>query len=932
MTGQAPVPNNITVLPYATRMVLLVVSYVLLGRLGLELALDNRQITLIWAPSGIALGFLLRWGRKYWPGVWLGALLVNLWVGISLPIAFVIAAGNTTSALVGARLLRQVRFHIGLDRQQDVVALLGLGALSAPVISATVGVASLKLAGQLAISPGMGWLGWWLGDACGVLLAAPFVLTIGARAPESDQGILKPSYLLLTLLTLVTSFLVFLPGTDTHLPLAFLPLPLIYLAALGFGGFGSVLVTAVIAAIAAMGTAWGMGPFVLADERQSMFVLWGFIGLCALSSLFVSALVARIHRTFRNLRESERRYRRVVEGRESLIVQMDAGRRFQHVNRAFEILLGKNRKLILGNTFVSTVAPDKLEETTQALTDWTAGPDDALEIEVCHLNKNGRPCHVYWSLVRENIEGRLHIHGFGRDFTEQRRAEDLFRDMMSSAPDAILIMSPEKRIVHANHAAEELFGFERGHLPGTAFAVLFPEHLGAASRQHLETLLEKPGKQLTSGRFELSAMRHDESCIQVEVRFGSFEAMDGLRISCFIRDLTRRKQEEERRLALETKMRDAQKLESLGLLAGGIAHDFNNLLMGILGNAGLVLEDMSASHEHRTFLERIQTAAMRSGELTRQLLAYAGKGTFVVEPLRLSDLVEEMAHLLRISVAPGASLEMNLDDRLPAIEADATQLRQVIMNLITNASDSLNSGRGTIGVQTELRRYRQEDLEHCFMGEHLEPGDYIVLEVCDNGCGMDLGTRGKIFDPFFTTKLTGRGLGLAAVQGIVKGHGGAIELDSLVGQGTTFRLLFPPYRKKAEVEMVPAVMESGWRGHGKILVIDDEEFVLHFTRDTLQRSGFEVILAANGQEGIDAFRKHHESLRLVLLDMTMPDKSGEVVYDHIHGLDERVPVILSSGHSEQEAREHFAERALAGYLQKPYGIKVLNALLRRVLD
>ena len=300
----------------------------------------------------------------------------------------------------------------------------------------------------------------------------------------------------------------------------------------------------------------------------------------------------------------------------------------------------------------------------------------------------------------------------------------------------------------------------------------------------------------------------------------------------------------------EEQMRNAQKLESLGVLAGGIAHDFNNLLVGVLGNASLALSELPADSPARQFVQDVETSAQRAAELTRQMLAYSGRGKFVVEPVNLSQVVQEMTQLLRRVISKQARLSLHLRDDMPPIVADATQLRQVVMNLITNASDALLGESGLVTVRTGTVHADARMLAGTYLNEELPAGKYVYLEVTDSGVGMDAATRARIFEPFFTTKFTGRGLGLAAVLGIVRGHKGAIDVTSEPGCGTTFRVLFPASAALAEKPVTRNIPAAEWKGSGLALVVDDEEAVRVVARHVLERSGFTVVEAATGEEAL----------------------------------------------------------------------------------
>jgi signal transduction histidine kinase len=375
---------------------------------------------------------------------------------------------------------------------------------------------------------------------------------------------------------------------------------------------------------------------------------------------------------------------------------------------------------------------------------------------------------------------------------------------------------------------------------------------------------------------------------------------------------------EQDRLAMETKIQQAQKLESLGVLAGGIAHDFNNLLMGIMGHTGLALMEPNLEPILRRRLHQIEMAATRAADLTNQLLAYSGRGTFQVEPLSLSRLVDEMEGLLETIISKKATLEHHYAPDLPPIEADATQIRQVIMNLITNASDALGDQPGRIIITTGTMA--TSPLTPCRAGAPPE-GEAVFLEVTDTGSGMDADTLARVFDPFFTTKFTGRGLGLAAALGIMRGHLGAVQVESQPGQGTTFRLLFPRSERALPPAEAAEAPDPDYRSHGDILVVDDEETIRSLAHSALEPCGFTIRTAVHGLEGLQIYRAHPTAIRLVVLDLTMPVMNGEEMLTELRrspGPGASVPVLISSGYSTAEVAANLQRHGTLSFLHKPY--------------
>ena len=377
------------------------------------------------------------------------------------------------------------------------------------------------------------------------------------------------------------------------------------------------------------------------------------------------------------------------------------------------------------------------------------------------------------------------------------------------------------------------------------------------------------------------------------------------------------------RLEGERKELVRQRMESLGLLAGGIAHDFNNLLVGILGNASLALVD--ARGPLREQLEEVEHAARRATDLANQLLAYSGKGRFVVGNVELNALCEETVHLLRSSLPARVQVRLVLEPGLPRVRADETQLRQVLMNLLLNAADAIGNAPGLLTVRTASASVSADELQACVLGGNAPPGRYVSIEVTDTGCGMDRATQARIFDPFFTTKFTGRGLGLAAVQGILTSHQGALAIRSEPGHGSTFHVFLPPTSVPGRTE-TGQVAGPGPRGC-RILVVDDEELVRRSAKRMLEHLGFQVVEARGGEEALTVLRRAPD-VQAVLLDMTMPGMDGAATFDALRSACPELPVVLMSGYDERETLARFPRQDLAGFLRKPFVLAELDQRVR----
>lgn len=391
----------------------------------------------------------------------------------------------------------------------------------------------------------------------------------------------------------------------------------------------------------------------------------------------------------------------------------------------------------------------------------------------------------------------------------------------------------------------------------------------------------------------------------------------------FVLDLTERKRLEERLL-------QGHKLESVGLLAGSIAHDFNNLLATIMGNASLSLDALSPGHPAYKTLEEVLRAARMGSDLTRQLLAFAGMTPLRMAPLNISDAVMEITSLVHATISKKIDLQLDIAPNVPAILADPGQIQQVLMNLIINGADAIGESTGTVLVTTGERDLDEEQVRQHYPDAGLEAGHYVYVEVNDSGCGMTEETRAHIFDPFFTTKRTGRGLGLAAALGIVRGHRGAMKVYSSPGKGSTFRLVFPAVGARAEPPHPPEQRGAPW-GSGTVLVVDDEDGVRRMVKATLQRYGYEVLLAANGFEAVEIVRAMPDRIDLVLLDMMMPVMSGPEALSRVREIRPGLPILASSGYTERIAVERLENVAVAGFIQKPYTATQLAEHVKRAL-
>ncbi|HEY1340558.1 MAG TPA: response regulator, partial [Bryobacteraceae bacterium] len=500
---------------------------------------------------------------------------------------------------------------------------------------------------------------------------------------------------------------------------------------------------------------------------------------------------------------------------------------------------------------------------------------------------------------------------FRRRAVEAERAElaGSLELLLESTGDGVFGADREGKCTFINRAALEMLGYSREELLGQDLharihATRRDGSAHSAADCPIRRVLETGVPERLSGDqfFRSDGSSFPADCaVHPVIREGR---VDGV-VATF-NDISERRRNEEHLL-------QSAKLESLGVLAGGIAHDFNNILTGVLGNASLVLETLEPSDMNHGLLEEVVNATERAADLTRQILAFAGKGQFVIEPVDLSRAIEDLKGLLETSLPKPAKLRFELTRDLPPVDADLRQVQQVIFNLVINAGEAIGERPGTVLVETGVRDLPEGAPEAPPFGK-LPPGHYVYVAVKDTGSGIDAATRARIFDPFFTTKFMGRGLGLPAAMGIARSHRGAIHVESEPGRGSRFEVLLPSNA-------------SGRPAGGAILVVDDEEIVRRTTRSVLERKGYRVLTAENGQQAVDVFREHADDVALILLDLTMPVMDGAEAVRYLRTIRHDVPILVSSGYNESDVARRFTGNRVTGFVRKPYRA---GALLEKI--
>ncbi|AMV73623.1 hypothetical protein JCM30471_20410 [Desulfuromonas carbonis] len=632
------------------------------------------------------------------------------------------------------------------------------------------------------------------------------------------------------------------------------------------------------------------------------------------------------------LHRSEGLHRSILQTAMDGIWRVDRQGRLIEVNDAYCRMSGYRKEELLTLTVPDLDANQNATEVAahidQAMT------EEKIRFESRHRRKDGTLFDVEVSVQSLAFAGGQCV-AFLRDITARKQAEEelrlsrqQYRDLVEGTPDLITRVDTAGRFIFVNHAAESIFGPAPAECLGrSSFEFIHPADRAATEAAFAAWLGSGEDLFICENRQVGRDGREHHMTWSIRAERGRRGKITGFAGTG--RDITAMKHAETERSRLENQLQQAQRRESLGVLAGGIAHDFNNILMAILGNADLALTRLSPESPALDNLRQIETAARRAADLAGQMLAYSGRGRFVIEPIGLNRLIEEMTHILRVSISKKAVLRFVGSPELPSVEGDATQLRQIVMNLVINASEAIGDRSGVISVSTGLQTCDHAYLRGATLGEELPAGDYACIEVADTGCGMDAHTLAHLFEPFFSTKFTGRGLGMAATLGIVRGHKGAIQVYSEVGKGTTFKVLLPATSRAAAPAASPED-QAPWHGEGTILLVDDEEVIRTVGREMLEELGYQVLVAEDGREALTLFRERQREIQCVLMDLTMPHMDGEQAFRELRQIDPGVRVIITSGYSEQEVSQKFLGKGLAGFLQKPFRISTLRDTLRRL--
>ncbi|MEQ8190817.1 MAG: PAS domain S-box protein [Candidatus Eremiobacterota bacterium] len=664
------------------------------------------------------------------------------------------------------------------------------------------------------------------------------------------------------------------------------------------------------------------------------------------------------------LRMSEEKYRKLVEQLNEGILAINREGIITFANQAFCNITGYRREEITGTNLLDYVR----EETAKKVREkfeihekmWSE------HFEIILKRKDGKEIYTIFSnsSILDEKENYSGIFSVVMDITERKKSQEelLYR---LSVEELITDISSKFINITADEIDSEInFALETtGKFLGVKFCYInifskdlkdiekhyrwcddgFVPHSDLSPREFITDFQMKlDGETIKweefSYRTELAIPMVIEKSLIGSLVFNSENAervwrKEDVRLlrllgEIFVNVFERRRSIEEKR-QIEEHLWQSQKMESLGIMAGGIAHDFNNILAGMLGYAELTMMDIPEDSPLKGNIDEIINSINHAANITRQILNYTGRGSIVRDKINLNELIRKMEKFIKISVSKKCNISYNLSEELPLIECDRTQIEQVIINFVINASEAIGGNQGTISIKTGTKDCDRYYIAGTYLKEQISEGLYVFLEISDTGCGMTEEVKDKIFDPFFTTKFLGRGLGLAAVLGIIRGHKGAIRVSTSPGEGTTMTVLFPALKRKEITVKTGEKTFETFRGTGTFLIVDDEKSIRTVAESFLRKSGFDVLTASNGKEGIEIFKLKGQDICAVILDMTMPDLSGKETYDELCKIRSDVKVIISSGYSKEEVYRQFGNDGIRDFLQKPYEFKSFMEVIKK---
>ena len=924
-------------------MLALAAAYAVIAAIGFRLGATLHDMPPLWPAAGIAIAALCLGGVRLWPGIALGTLAVVAPRGNGALLTAAVVASTTLEAVVGTLVLQRLAsFRPDLRRVRDACALIVTGGIIAPAIGAAIGAAAFRLtASASAGSFGHEWLSWFLGDAMGVIVFAPAVL-VWQRAERPPVAPRRTQETILFALGLALSSVIALgalpvvSGEDR--PLIFISFPFIVWGALRLGLRTTMTAVAVVSVAAIVAAATHSGIFGgSAADVGALFQ--AYLATAAATALIVGATAAERRDATARLVESQRHLSLVFDSNSDTLLLFavdgpdqyrlvtanaalrEALRRYRSEGMRYELsdlpmdtfitgVLGHPAERIAKNNDVFRRAIQGRTPISYENHDWGRS-DQVSEVTLIPVFDATGTC--------------THVLRSSRDISARKRTEDSLRlhdFVMTNAPLGVLMMDASQRIVFANDTACSLLARPHDGLLGGRL-----DDLDLPGTPSQWASLLAVGRQRGQHTVEFERTAADGSFHPLELSV-AFLAYAGTEVGCvFVRDISERRVADQTRRTLEAELFHAQKMEALGTLAGGIAHDFNNILTAIMGNAEMAQIELGPTHPARQDIAEVLRATRRARDLVSQILTFSRKELPERRAVRVADVVDDVARLLRATIPSTIELRLETTAADPYVFGEPTQLHQVLMNLCTNGAHAIGNQHGVITLALDVVSVSDDSPR-----TDLPPGRYACIAISDTGHGMDRQTLDRAFEPFFTTKGpgVGTGLGLAVVHGIVRNHDGVVLVESTPGQGTTFRVHFPlmataPVAASAEETEVP-------RGTGeRVLFVDDEPSLSDVTRRMLERLGYQVLALRSATDALMLFRANPSAFDVVITDLTMPGLTGAQLAVEMHRVRANVPVILSTGYLDRLDSDEVRSLHIRELLIKPYTTEALATAVHRAL-
>ncbi len=902
------------------------------------------SVSIWYPPAGLALSLLVLLGVRYWPVVFLVNYVGSV-VGTSAhPVDALLFPGLiTANYTLTAALVRKALGASLLPGNRKSTLVFCAAVLVSPAIYATVGTAVASAYDPL--SPGKFWgivLDWWMGDASGLLTVVPIAMVFVGPWLRGDPPAIELStwswsdytaaafrtFLLIASVSVVLA----VPVLRDHYAFYLCFLPLVWICMM-HGLPGATLATLMITMTGLV----GMRLTGSAPDFAYVFIL--FEVAVAGTGLGLGTLVSRREEAERRLEASQQQLNRVITGARLGVWEWDIEQGAVHRNSRLAEILGYTDEEMQPSRdqWLELLHPEDAALEQIALGNHLEGRTPLYDMDCRVRAKDG---HWHWVNSRGSVVEWLpdgspkRFAGTQLDINARKRAEaEIVRLMkiIEATPDFVFTTTSVGKVVYANASLLGVWpvASDGKSWIGKSVAELFPHGPG-------ETILGAAYQEAKvcgswEGEMDLETPTKITIPVSVVVVAHRDEENDSFTFSVIMRDITEQRKAEAGRLQQERKLLQVQKAESLGVLAGGIAHDFNNLMTAVVGNANLMRGELAPDSAVLAHITEIEDAAEKASSLSHQMLAYAGRNPVSFAEIDLNQLIDGTLQLLKPSISKKIKVEFIPGEPLPPVLASSHQAQQLVMNIAANGLQSMGDAPGRLTFRTQHCHLSETESETQFPGQNLAAGDFVILEIEDTGLGMSQDVQAKIFEPFFTTKFTGQGLGLAAVVGYVRSHRGAIAVRSAVGEGALFRIAFPALAVKPRSTPVVAEPDADWQGSGLILLVDDDRAIRIVVGAMLKKLGFSVVLAEDGQDGVEKFCQHQNELVCVLLDLTMPRMDGFEAHSEMHRHNPNIPVLLISGYSQKLANLPADAIHPAGVLAKPFGVASLRKRLAKAV-